>query len=366
MTTEFVSRTGRMVSRLGILGSAIAISTAFPSGVTAFNESNFGAFSIIATQRCQDCAALLSKNVGQFQKAAAYAMEKGGDGLVILENDQIVVEEYANGYIASKPHTLGSGTKSLIGIMAITAVQDRLLKLDEPVANTITEWQKHPLRSKITVRQLLTLTSGISGGKLGEVPTFAEAIQAPLTLTPGKGFQYGPIPFQIFGELMRRKLAVRRESPVTYLKRKVFAPIELRVSAWTLGADGNPNLPLGASLTARDWARLGRLLERQGRWSGKKVLDKKLIKQCYEGSEANPGYGLSFWLNTPGLSPFNKPEHFLSPAPEDTVMAAGADGQRLYVIPSRKLVIVRFGTGNQFDDNAFLSLLPQPQSSESR
>ena len=301
----------------------------------------------------------LSESLGSYEKAAAYAMSQDGDGLLILEDDRVVLEQYGNGYQASKPHALGSGTKMLSGLMAIAAVQDDLLELDEPVARTITEWQTHPHRSKITVRQLLNLTSGFSAGKIGQVPTYATALKAPLIALPGRSFQYGPIPFQIFGELMRRKLAPRKESAVTYLKRSVLTPIGLKLSDWKLTPDGNPDLASGAALTAREWGKLGRLLAHQGRWYDEKVLNKKLLKQCYKGSSVNQSYGIAFWLNTPGLSPFNKPQQFLAAAPKDAVMAAGADGQRLYVIPSQKLVIVRFGHSGRFEDEAFLSLLPQ-------
>jgi CubicO group peptidase (beta-lactamase class C family) len=313
---------------------------------------------VFPARLCQGCPPLLTKNSAQkYQKAADYSRRQGGDALLILEGEEIILEQYDKGYSARKPHALASGTKSFAGVMAIAAVQDNLLDLDEPVANTITEWEKHPLRSKITVRQLLNLTSGISSGKLGQVPTYTQAIKAPLPALPGKSFQYGPVPLQIFGELMRRKLLPRQENPLAYLKRKIFDPIELKVGDWKLDADGNPNLPSGAALTARDWARFGRLLERKGRWNGKKILDKKLLQQCYQGSTVNASYGLTFWLNAPGLSPLGKPQNLLSAAPPDTIMAAGADDQRLYVIPSKNLVIVRFGRDNRFEDDAFLSLL---------
>jgi CubicO group peptidase (beta-lactamase class C family) len=348
-----------IVRLLASLGS-LALGFAFAGTAQALTISTQAYPAKLApSDLCQLCFPLLSKKSDEkYRKAADYAMHQGGDALLILEGEEIVLEEYDKNYSASKPHPLASGTKSFSGAMAIAAVQDGLLDLDEPVAKTITEWQKHPHRSKVTVRQLLTLTSGISTGKLGQVPTYAQAIQAPLTALPGKAFQYGPVPLQIFGELMRRKLLPHKEDPLAYLKRKIFDPIDLKVGDWQLDADGNPNLPSGAALTARDWARFGRLLERKGRWNGRKVLDKKLLQQCYEGSTANASYGLTFWLNAPGLSPLGKPQDLLAAAPQDTIMAAGADDQRLYIIPSKNLVIVRFGRDNSFEDDAFLSLLP--------
>jgi hypothetical protein len=76
-----------------------------------------------------------------------------------------------------------------------------------------------------------------------------------------------------------------------------------------------------------------------------------------KGSSINAAYGLSVWLNALGPSPIGKPQNFLDPAPADAFMAAGALDQRLYVIPSKDLVIVRFGHNNRFEDNTFLTLL---------
>lgn len=328
--------------------------------------------SPIPVQGCQNCFSPLSQQITQpYQQAVAYAMRQGGNALLILEGGEIIVEQYDNGYTARKPHPLKTATQSFTGILAIAAAQDRLLTLDEPVAKTITEWQSHPLRSKITIRQLLSLTSGLSSssaervsssasnGMSNVVPTYSQAIKSPLTTVPGKVFQYGSAPFQIFGELLRRKLAPRNQTPLAYLKRKIFDRMDLDIGGWELDADGNPNLASGASLTARDWARFGKLLERHGRWNGRKILDKKLLAECYLGSSANAAYGLGLWLNEPGRSPSGKPQNLLAAAPKDTIMAAGTDDQRLYVMPSRNLVVVRFGRDNRFEDDTFLSLLLQ-------
>jgi CubicO group peptidase (beta-lactamase class C family) len=321
----------RLIASLG----GLSLGLIFASTAQALTVSSRTYPAKLPSRLCQECPPLLSKNSDRkYQKAADYAMRQGGDALLILEGGKIVLELYDKSYSASKPHTLASGTKSFSGAMAIAAVQDGLLDLDEPVAKTITE--------------------------LGQVPTYAKAIQAPLTALPGKTFQYGPVPLQIFGELMRRKLLPRKEDPLAYLKRKIFDPIDLKIGDWKLDEDGNPNLPSGAALTARDWARFGKLLERNGRWNGRKILDRKLLQQCYEGSAINASYGLTFWLNAPGISPLGKPQDLLAVAPEDTIMAAGADDQRLYVIPSKNLVIVRFGRDNRFEDDAFLSLVLKP------
>ena len=125
----------------------------------------------------------------------------------------------------------------------------------------MTEWKDDSRKSQVTIRQLLSLSSGIDGGVNGSPPMYRRAVAlAEATGEPGKQFSYGPIPFQCFGELVRRKLAARNESVEAYLKRRVFDPIGLKVGFWRKDREGNLSLPGGASLTAREWAKFGELV----------------------------------------------------------------------------------------------------------
>jgi CubicO group peptidase (beta-lactamase class C family) len=245
-------------------------------------------------------AALPADTIGleSMRKAAEYSAARKGISMLVMVDGEIVFEDYPNGGSPARASELASGTKSFSGAMAVAAAQDGLLKLDERVSRTITEWQRDPRKSKITIRQLLSLTSGVeSSVRAGRVPTYAGAITEPAVAAPGARFAYGAEPFQIFGELMLRKLASRGEDPLDYLKRRIFEPIGLETGRWRRGADGNPHLPSGASLTARDWAKFGELVRRGGVWEGRRILDKTLLDQCFQGTPANAAYGLTWWLN---------------------------------------------------------------------
>lgn len=330
-----------------------------------------------AGQSVQQPSASASSRAGaeqdRYQLAAEYSKTINGRSVLVLKGGQIVFEQYHNGHSADTPHRLASGTKSFAGAMAVAAIADGLLKLDEPVAETITEWRSDARKAKITIRQLLSLTSGLEPGTNGRPPSYARAIEAAALHDPGSRFAYGPAPFQIFGEVMRRKLAAsgRKEDPLQYLERRIFNPIGLKYARWTRAADGNPQLPAGAFLTAREWAKFGLLVMNKGKWEGRQIIPAKLLAECFNGSQANPAYGLTFWLNRPGLGaqasePGETAQNnrrrqsgagiYLGGL-RDLVMAAGAGKQRLYIIPSRDLVIVRQGEGGPFDDAQFLARL---------
>lgn len=317
----------------------------------------------------------------RFRLAADYSKDLRGLSILIIKGDKVVFEEYQNGFKTDDAQMLASGTKSFSGVMAVLAVEDKLLKLDEKVADTITEWKSDKRKSQITIRQLLSLTSGIDTGENGKPPTYSDAVKSSVKFDTGTTFEYGPAPFQIFGEIMRRKLAPKKEGVLDYLKRKLLDPIGLKVSSWTL-QNGQPDLPSGAFLTAREWAKFGQFLKNGGTWNGKKLVDKKLLEECFNGSNANPNYGLTFWLNRAndgkanvaeskngriqnlldrfGIEPETtriSQEGISAELPKDLFLAAGAGKQRLYIIPSQDLIVVRQGRQARFDDAEFLKRL---------
>jgi CubicO group peptidase (beta-lactamase class C family) len=322
--------------------------------------SLFLLFSIGCQVKAQNAKPLTE--VERFKLAAEYSVENRGRAVLVMKGEKVVFEDYENGQTAETPWFLASGTKSFSGVMLAAAIEDKLIKnYDEKVSDTITEWKNDKQKSQITLRQLLSLTSGISAGQIGLVPDYVEAIDFPVKFDAGTHFEYGPVPFQIFGEVMRRKLAPRKETVMEYLKRRILDSIGLKVFFWRMSF-GNPLLPQGANLTAREWVKFGLLLKNGGKWNGKQIIAKKLLDELVIGSKANPAYGITFWLNHEGTSPTGMPtamrvETNNGAEVKDLYMAAGAGNQRLYIIPSKDLVIVRFGNFGKFDDREFLGRL---------
>ncbi|MEZ5892925.1 MAG: serine hydrolase [Parvularculaceae bacterium] len=288
--------------------------------------------------------------------AAAYNAEMGGVSMLVMRGGDIVFEDYPNRGGRGKAYELASGTKSFSGVIAAAAVKDGLLSLDEFAADTLTEWKSDPQKSKITIRHLLSLTSGVEGGGLFRPPSYAEAIAKPMEHAPGSYFEYGPVNFQIFGEVMRRKLqnyeGGRYGDAIDYLQARILDPLDIHPAQWNENG-GYPTLPSGADLTAREWGRFGEFVRLGGKWKGKQLVDAATLAQNFSGSTVNAAYGLTWWLNETPSEEVLKASRTMTVAsdlfthprrgelPDDLFMAAGAGGQRLYIIPSKKLVVVR-------------------------
>jgi CubicO group peptidase (beta-lactamase class C family) len=246
-----------------------------------------------------------------------------------------------------------------------------LLNLDDHVADTIPAWQNDPRKARVTIRQLLDFSCGLD-------PVFylhnenpgdrdAIAIRAPLVSSPGSAFIYGPSALQVFHAVLKEKL--HGESPTRYLERRVLRRLGLGSQRYLTDSAGNPLLAAGWLLSARQWAKMGELVLR----GGAPVIGAASLEQCWRGSGANRAFSLGWWNNrqAPGGREFDI-EASLIPkwqrqswggtvlcrnAPSDLVACIWSGYQRLYVIPSMNLVVVRHGSGRKFSDAQFLRLL---------
>ena len=319
--------------------------------------------TIYAEIRPADCA-----------HAAKYSESKRGVSMLVMQNGRTIFEHYANGGSAGRRWPIFSGTKSFWGIAALAGARDGLFKLDEPVPHTITEWKSDPLRSQITIRQLLSQTDGIEGASRLHRPSIRDrnaiAVRLPLVAEPGSAFTYGPSHLQIFSEVLRRKL--KGGATAAYVESRVLNRLGLRHLNYKKDPRGNPLLATGFELTAREWARLGELVLGCGNYHGRQIVPADLLREAFSGSQANPSYGLTFWLNRHSPSgreadmermldlPWQSAQWadvcICKDAPADMVVALGSGYQRLFIIPSLSATIVRQGSNAKFSDAHFLRL----------
>jgi len=364
-------------------------------------------YPVLAQPSPTPAGAPSAPDAARYAAAADYSASHGGQAFLIMRDGHIVFERYEHGWDGVRAHPLASGSKSFWGVLAAAATQDGLISLDENVSDTITEWKSDPRKSRITIRQLLSLSSGIVPGGATFVRALRrddvkEAIEQPTYAEPGEKFRYGPAAYFVFGEVLSRKLAAKGEAdptPQGYLQRRILDPIGIRVERWGKDLSGHVNMPGGASLGSHEWARFGEFIRLDGAvMEGgmlRQIVDAALLKECFKPSPANPRYGLTWWLPANAAPPnaeddgddvsrrLNRQmlrsarraagDDNKTPIPEIR-MAAGLGTQRLYVIPERHLVVVRFaplltpgdtgqggrGKADIFDDGELLRLLLKP------
>ncbi|MCW9708825.1 serine hydrolase domain-containing protein [Fodinibius salsisoli] len=311
------------------------------------------------------------ERASRLEMAEKYSAEKSGKALLIWKNGDQILERYQNGADPEKRYPIFEASTLLSGLMALAAIDDGILTLDELVSKTLTEWKKDPQKSKITVSQLLHLTSGLSTDET--YPSIKQSIKAPLRHPPGEEFRYGPTAFQLFGLLIERRVGL------DYLRNRVLKPLGIKGGYWITTQECTqsnvtmfPRFFDGANLTAQELGRIGNFLVDGGVWNEETIVND--ISQLTVPTTASPSYGMGVWLNKKIksdndflqklpedimlLQGLNNERLIYDGAPTDLYMAAGRSNRRLYIIPSKKLVVVRLGTADlTWSDAEFLARL---------
>lgn len=285
--------------------------------------------------------ASLGWNEAAVQPLLDFLQGKNTKSFLILQNGRIVMEHYFDGHIVTTTWPWNSAGKTLTTAATGIAQQEGLLDINTPVSTYLGNgWTSAPADKErlITSRHLLTMTSGLNDDK--ELVTAAN-----LTYLADAGTRWSY--HNVFQKQMDVIAAVSGKTFDAYVKEKIGDRI---------GMDGFWNKGLIFTIyhsTTRGMARFGLLALNQGNWNGTQVVPSDFFRESVSTSQSiNPAYGYLWWLNGKGsyMLPNGQtvyPGTLVPNAPSDMYAAMGANDQRIYVVPSRNMVVVRMG--NAYD-----------------
>jgi len=275
--------------------------------------------------------------------------------VLVVYQGQLIAERYAAGISKDTPLQGWSMTKSVINALVGILVKQEKLSITQPAP--IEEWSKtNDPRSNITLDHLLRMSSGLefdetAGAAVTDLSEMlflshdaaAFAIAKPLIHQPDTHWQYASGTSNIISRIVREASGGTTADVVKLLNNELFSP--LGITTAIIEPDTSGNL-IGSSYmyaTARDWARFGQLYLQDGIWQGKRLLPEGWVKYSSTPTLVAPKgqYAAHFWSNG-GIASSQQSRPFPS-LPGDLYYAAGYKGQRVIIIPSHQLVIVRLG-----------------------
>ncbi|MCF1716196.1 beta-lactamase family protein [Flavihumibacter sp. RY-1] len=266
---------------------------------------------------------------------------------MILVNGRIVMEEYFNGHNASTEWEWNSAGKTLVATATGLAAQDGLVNINNKASDYLgTGWTSMPLEKEnlITVKHLLTMTSGNDDTK-------QLMIKSNLTYVADAGTRWA------YSNIFQKLTDVVAEASNQEFEAYFNAKLKNKI-----GMDGRWNFGTIFTIyhsTARSMARFGILALNKGKWNTEQVVNEAFITASTTTSQAiNPSYGYMWWLN--GKSKYMLPSDqtvyqgtLIPNAPADMFAGMGAGDQRVYVIPSKKMVVIRMGQASNPDNPDF-------------
>jgi CubicO group peptidase (beta-lactamase class C family) len=278
-----------------------------------------------------------------------YLELKHSKGFIILVNGRIVMENYFNGHAATTNWYWASAGKTLTATLTGIAQQEGFLDINNKVSQYIgTGWTSETLAKEnlITCKNLLTMTSGIEDIANGD-----DVSPASLQYKADAGTRWAY--HNVYVKLQDVVAQASGQTWNTYFNAKLRDKIGMD-GAWF--QSGN-NSVYGS--TTRSMARFGLLMYNKGKWNNTVILNENYFNEATTTSQnINLGYGYLWWLN--GKANYHLPQSQLTipgsiipSAPNDMFMALGKNDQKIYVIPSKKMVVIRMGDAA---DNVNLAL----------
>lgn len=298
-------------------------------------------------------------DVDKLNKAIDASFEKGNTrAIVVLYDTLALAEKYGDGFDKDTRILGWSMSKSVVNAMYGIMVRKYGFNINEPAP--VKEWANDK-RHNITTRSLLNMTSGLSWVEdygdispatvmLYERPNLAAmAISQPKAYPPDSVWYYSSGTSNILTEIIKRKI---NNDPKywEFPYKELFHKISMYSTILEADASGNFVGSSYTYATPRDWARFGLLYLEQGIWFGDTIFSPEWVKFTQTTAPGSNGeYSAQFWLNASGKE--------LPDAPRDIYFADGYQGQRVYIIPSKNLVVVRMGltTKKDFDYNKMMT-----------
>lgn len=276
-----------------------------------------------------------------------YLIQAHSKSFMILVNGRIVMEEYYDGHTQNSSWEWNSAGKTLVATTTGIAQQESLLNINNSATQYLgAGWTSETTEKEnlITSRHLLTMTSGIN-----DESNFV--IKSNLTYLADAGARWSY--HNVFQKLMDVVAAASDQDFDTYFDARLKNKI---------GMDGYWDYGTIFTIyhsTTRSMARFGLLALNKGKWKDEQIINKAFFNESISTSQnINPSYGYLWWLN--GKSSYMVPggqtvyEGPLVPnAPADMYAAMGASDQRIYVIPSKNMVVIRMGDASDPDNPNF-------------
>ncbi|MEP5545879.1 serine hydrolase domain-containing protein [Maribacter dokdonensis] len=264
------------------------------------------------------------------------------DAFIIIKDGRIVIEKYFGDFKSDDNHAWNSAGKNLTAMLTGIAQEEGFLNILEPTSTYLGEgWTNMPLNQEqnITIKNQLTMTTGLDYTVDDIFCTDPECLN--FLNAPNTFWYYHNGPYTLLDDVIAN--ATERDFNA-YFSEKIKEPIGMQGLFFKIGYN---NVFFS---TARSMARFGILNLNQGNWDGTSILsDQEYFNAMTNSSQNhNLAYGYLYWLN--GKSSFRLPSSedeftgsLIPNAPDDLIAGLGLNDQKLYMVPSLDMVIVRMG-----------------------
>ncbi|MBA2744750.1 MAG: beta-lactamase family protein [Flavisolibacter sp.] len=285
----------------------------------------------------------LGWNETELNNLYPYLEGKNTKAFIILKRGKIVTEKYFGTFNQDSLWYWASAGKTMTGLLVGIAQREGLLNINNKTSQYIgTGWTSMPLTKEnlITVKNQLTMTSGLDDGITDKDCTLPSCLQ--YKADAGTRWAYHNAAYTLLDKVIENASGMTYNN---YFQQKIRDQIGMN-GLWIKTPNSNNVL----YSNARSMARFGLLLLNKGKWDNTEILNDNLYfeSQTTTSQNLNLSYGFLTWLNgkSSSMAPTLQtifPSPIIPNAPADLYAALGKNDQKIYIVPSQKLVIIRIG-----------------------
>ena len=270
--------------------------------------------------------------------------------VVVVHDGTVIAERYADGVGVDTPLLGFSMTKSVVN--ALLGILTQQGRISPSLPAPIPEWRgASDPRREIEVEHLMRMTTGLaleetnSGFDPSSEMLYLHndmagfAVKAAVVAAPGTRWAYSSPTTQLLARIIR-DITGGPEQTLAFTWRELFNPLGMRNVTLQFDATGTLQGSSSMLASARDWARFGLLYLNDGIIGGRRILHEDWV-DFSAAATLDTDYGAGFWTN--------RSEHERAKGrvkmgiPGDAFFAFGDQGQRIVILPSQRMVIVRLG-----------------------
>ncbi len=281
------------------------------------------------------------------------------NSVLLYRDGELLLERYYNGFTRDSRNNIKSIWKSILSLCLGICIDKGIVgSVDDPICRYLPEFAKgdSPLHKRITIRHLLTMSSGIywNGGVHYHCPMLEQLFRCndwlafladiPMRDTPGSKYVYKEFDVILLSALISKAAGM---CTYNFCDAHLYKPLDIRSGKWAQSRCGidytisprNQAIEAQSDLSAFDLAKIGQLLLDGGTYNGQRIVSQDYVNQATSPSQASNGYGYLFWLYDFGYS------------------CKGIGGQDINIVPNKRIInVIQATVGNKdkrYDDIFF-------------
>ena len=270
----------------------------------------------------------------------------GTSSLIVVQDNQLLYEQYWKGHDFHSPQNSFSMAKGIIAMLVGCAIDDGYLLSEEQLVSTILPKYKDSSYGKfLTIKHLMTMQAGLDWKEEYHHPfapnskqyftedLAAQALGVEIKEMPGKKYEYQSAASQLLGIALKKAIG---KDLSTYLSEKIWQPLGMEFpSKWSTDENGLEKAFCCIHANPRDFGKIGQLILQGGNWNGRQILSKSYCQRMLTPTKENDAFCYAIWADDDYAINHRFFYGFL--------------GQFIIMVPEKKMIIVKTGLSNRLE-----------------